>query len=101
MLKEPKVMIDLNKWFVGKLGGIDFDYVAGLESRGFLFGPQLAYAFGKGFIPIRKLGKLPGDKVLQTYDLEYGTDTIEIQADAIEEGSRVVIIDDLIGIVFY
>lgn len=63
---------------MNKVKGIEFDSIAGLESRGFLFGPQIAYALGKGFVPIRKKNKLPGDKVQHTYKLEYGEDTIEM-----------------------
>ena len=67
MLKKPDVMNALIDWFAMKLKDLPFDYVAGIESRGFLFGPLLAYKCGKGFIPIRKAGKLPGDKVRVTY----------------------------------
>lgn len=75
----------------------DIDYVVGLESRGFLFGTNLAQDLHAGFIPIRKPGKLPADTISATYALEYGEDTIEIHSDSIEEGSRVLIHDDLIA----
>ena len=71
--------------------------LAGIESRGFLVSAPLASRIGLGFTMVRKKGKLPGDTVAYKYDLEYGTDTIEIQADAIEEGQRVVILDDLLA----
>ncbi|MBF0542559.1 MAG: adenine phosphoribosyltransferase [Nitrospirae bacterium] len=76
---------------------IDFNLIVGIEARGFIIGGALAYALGKGFVPIRKKGKLPGDTVNVEYDLEYGTDTIEIHNDAINENSRVIVIDDLIA----
>ena len=69
----------------------------GLEARGFILGGAVAHQLSTGFVPIRKKGKLPGDTVDHEYDLEYGTDTIEIQADAVEKGQRVVILDDLLA----
>lgn len=82
---------------IGKLDGVDFDLVAGPESRGFVFGMPVAYALNKGFIMVRKKGKLPRETVSRTYDLEYGTATIEIHKDAIKPGQRVVVVDDLIA----
>ena len=73
------------------------DYIAGIESRGFIFGAALANRLGVGFIPIRKPNKLPAETVKESYSLEYGTDTIEMHADAIKQGDRVVIIDDLLA----
>jgi len=73
------------------------DYVAGIEARGFIFGGQLATELGAGFIPIRKPNKLPAKTIQETYELEYGTDTIEIHADAFEQGANVLIIDDLLA----
>lgn len=73
------------------------DYVAGIESRGFIFGTPLAYNLGAGFIVVRKPGKLPADVEKVTYDLEYGTDTLEIHKDAIEPGKKVLIVDDLLA----
>ncbi len=73
------------------------DMLAGIESRGFLVAAPLASRLGLGFTMIRKKGKLPGDTVGHEYDLEYGTDTIEIQSDAVEKGQRVVILDDLLA----
>ena len=73
------------------------DVIAGLEARGFIFGMPIAYNLGVPFVPIRKKGKLPRATVEKTYDLEYGTATIEIHKDAIREGQRVVLIDDLIA----
>ncbi len=79
------------------LDGVEFDVVAGTESRGFIFGMPVAYALGKAFVPVRKAGKLPCETVSKTYDLEYGTATIEMHKDAIQPGQKVVLIDDLIA----
>ena len=79
------------------LENTEFDVIAGTESRGFLFGMPLAYNKRKGFVPIRKKGKLPRETVSQEYDLEYGTATIEMHKDAIFPGQRVVLVDDLLA----
>ena len=76
---------------------VDFDLVVGPESRGFIFGVPVAYLRGKGFIPVRKKGKLPRETVSQKYDLEYGQAEVEIHKDAIKPGQKVVIVDDLIA----
>ena len=73
------------------------DVLAGIESRGFLLAAPLALALGTGFVMMRKQGKLPGTTVRHTYSLEYGTDTIEIQQDAVHKGARVVLVDDLLA----
>lgn len=75
----------------------EFDTVAGLESRGFLFGAPLAYALGKGFVMIRKKGKLPRETISASYELEYGSAEIEIHKDAVKKGERVLVVDDLIA----
>jgi len=75
----------------------DIDLVAGIESRGFIFGAPLAYELAAGFVPIRKPGKLPADKISASYTLEYGTNTLEMHTDAIEPGQRVLLVDDLIA----
>ena len=82
---------------IKKLDGLDFDVIAGAESRGFVFGMPIAYALHKPFVMVRKAGKLPCETVSKTYDLEYGTATIEIHKDAIKPGQKVVLIDDLIA----
>lgn len=74
-----------------------FDFVVGIESRGFIFGSVLASALGKGFIPVRKPGKLPSRVEFVNYELEYGTDTLEVHADAIVNGSGYLILDDLLA----
>lgn len=73
------------------------DVVIGVEARGFIFAPALAYALHAGFVPVRKPKKLPSVCVSQTYDLEYGSDTLEMHADAVVHGSRVLIVDDLLA----
>jgi len=73
------------------------DKVVGIESRGFLFGPQLAYQLGVGFVPVRKPGKLPAATISQSYALEYGSDQLEIHRDAVEPGERILIIDDVVA----
>lgn len=73
------------------------DVLVGIESRGFLLAAPLALELGKGFAMVRKRGKLPGDTVEYSYDLEYGSDTIELQADAVKPGQRVVVLDDLLA----
>ena len=78
-----------------KSAGVDL--VIGIEARGFIFAPALAYALGAGFVPIRKPKKLPWERVSVSYDLEYGTDSLEIHKDAIEPGQRVLIVDDLLA----
>ena len=79
------------------LDGLDVDVIVGTESRGFIFGMPIAYNLHKPFVPIRKKGKLPCETVSKSYDLEYGSATIEIHKDAIKPGQKVVIVDDLIA----
>ena len=79
------------------LKGIEFDIIAGPESRGFVFGTPLAYAMGKPFVPVRKPGKLPYKTRRAEYELEYGASSLEIHEDAVSPGSRVVIVDDLLA----
>lgn len=79
------------------LEGVEFDVIAGTESRGFIFGVPVAYNMHKPFIPVRKKGKLPRETVSKKYDLEYGTAEIEIHKDAIKPGQKIVLIDDLIA----
>ena len=79
------------------LGHLDFDVIAGAESRGFMLGMPLAYLLHKPFVPIRKKGKLPRETISETYDLEYGQATIEIHKDSIKPNQKVVLIDDLIA----
>ena len=82
---------------VHRYSGMKIDKVAGIESRGFIIGAALAYQLGTGFVPIRKKGKLPGKTMGRDYDLEYGTDRIEIHVDAITRDEKVLLVDDLIA----
>ncbi|MCM1283817.1 MAG: adenine phosphoribosyltransferase [Muribaculaceae bacterium] len=82
---------------VKRLQNVEFDVIAGAESRGFLFGMPVAYLMNKPFVPIRKAGKLPCETVAKSYELEYGMGTIEIHKDAITPGMKVVLFDDLIA----
>ncbi len=75
----------------------EFDVIVGSESRGFIFGAPLAYIMGKGFVPVRKKGKLPYKTIQAEYALEYGTDVLEMHQDAIKQGQRVLIVDDLLA----
>jgi adenine phosphoribosyltransferase len=81
----------------GHYAGAKVDVVLGVEARGFIFAPALAYALGAGFVPVRKPKKLPSEVVSVTYDLEYGTDTLEMHRDAIKQGDSVLIVDDLLA----
>ncbi len=97
VLKDPEAMVASIDEICSKLEGVDFDLVLGPESRGFIFGMPVAYKMKKGFVPVRKAGKLPAEVVAKEYDLEYGTATIEIHKDAIQKGTKVVVIDDLLA----
>lgn len=82
---------------VDRYQGRRIDKVVGIEARGFIFGSPVAHRLGVGFVPVRKQGKLPGHTIEHHYDLEYGTDVVEIHADAIGDGERILLIDDLIA----
>ncbi len=97
LLKDPKAMVYAIDELKQTLEALEFDYVLGPESRGFIFGMPVAYEMQKGFIPIRKKGKLPHEVVSQEYELEYGTATIEMHKDALKKGDKVVIVDDLLA----
>ncbi|MBK9160636.1 MAG: adenine phosphoribosyltransferase [Nitrosomonadales bacterium] len=97
LLKDPigfKVTIDE---LVRRYKDQKIDKIAGIESRGFILGAPLAFALGKGFVPIRKKGKLPAETIGHDYELEYGTDRIEIHTDAVSKGERILLVDDLIA----
>lgn len=97
ILKDQALCSDILEAFVIKLKDIKFDAIAGIESRGFLFGLMLANRLNKPFIPIRKAGKLPFKTIQQHYNLEYGSATIEIHEDAFLPGSKILIHDDLLA----
>ncbi len=82
---------------INNLKDKNIDYIAGPEARGFLFGAAVAYGLGVGFIPVRKPGKLPSETITDEYSLEYGSNVLEIHKDAIEKGSKVAIVDDLLA----
>jgi adenine phosphoribosyltransferase len=97
LLKDKKGFHDLIGELCDHYKGKQIDLVAGIEARGFIFGPALAYALGAGFIPVRKPRKLPSKTAAVTYDLEYGTDSLEIHVDAVAPGQSVLICDDLLA----
>lgn len=97
LLKDGEALKFTIDRFVEELKDKEFDLIAGPESRGFIMGTPLAYATQKGFVPVRKPGKLPAETVSFEYDLEYGKDTLEIHKDAIKKGQKVVIADDLLA----
>ena len=97
VLHDPELFAQTIKIFAEKYRGTPITRIAGIDARGFIFGAALAYELGLGFIPIRKKGKLPHDAYEVSYDLEYGTSTIEMHTDAVEEGDRVLIVDDLLA----
>jgi len=99
LIKDPvgfRLVIDsLTQRYIK--GEIDFNVIVGIESRGFIIGGALAYTLGRGFVPIRKKGKLPAETIKHEYELEYGTDIIEIHKDAIKKGDKVLLVDDLLA----
>jgi adenine phosphoribosyltransferase len=99
LIKDPvgfRLVIDnITQRYISK--DIFFDTIVGIEARGFIIGGALSYTLGKGFVPIRKAGKLPGAVEGQEYALEYGTDTIEMHKDSLEKGEKVLVIDDLLA----
>ncbi len=97
LLQQPELVKLAVAEFVKKLEGVEIDVIAGIESRGFLFGFLLAQAMNKPFVPIRKQGKLPFHTISESYKLEYGQATIEMHEDAIQEGTKVLMHDDLLA----
>ena len=96
-LKDKVALKQMVDYLAEQFKAEKIDYIVGLESRGFIFGMPLAYLFDAGFIPIRKPNKLPGETLSESYQLEYGTDTFEIHADALTKGDRVLIVGDLLA----
>ena len=97
LLKDREAFADVIDRMANAVDGDKIDLVVGMESRGFIFAAPLAYKLGAGFVPVRKLGKLPADTIEVEYDLEYGTATLEVHRDAITQGQRVLIVDDLLA----
>ena len=97
LLADPQAFNDVMDRFVKRYQDEQIDLVVGIESRGFILGAPLALRLGKGFVPVRKEGKLPGPTYGVDYDLEYGTDRVEVHKDAIPPGSKVLMVDDLLA----
>ena len=97
LLKDATALRQVLTWMAEPLYDENIDIVAGVESRGFILGAALAVSLGAGFVPIRKPGKLPAETIARAYDLEYGSNTLELHVDAIRPGQRVVLLDDLLA----
>jgi len=97
LLAEPETFKRAIDLLAERYSDKGIDKVIGVESRGFIFGPAVAYLIGAGFVPVRKPGKLPAETISIEYELEYGTDTLEMHRDALKPGEKVIIIDDLIA----
>jgi len=97
LLKDPLALRMATDRFVWMFAGKRIDKVLAIESRGFMFGPAVAYDLNAGFVPVRKPGKLPAPTISETYDLEYGKDRLEMHRDAVEAGEQVLIVDDVVA----
>jgi adenine phosphoribosyltransferase len=97
LLRDPDAFRQSIDGLVDRVRDFDVDVVVGMESRGFIFAAPIAYRLGVGFVPVRKLGKLPAQTVSVKYDLEYGDATLELHVDAIQPGQRVLVVDDLLA----
>lgn len=97
LLKDPQAFKEAVDAMLKPFDSINIDKVVGIESRGFIFGTAMAYKIGAGFVPIRKPGKLPAKTISEEYQLEYGTDKVEIHVDAVEKGETVILVDDLLA----
>ncbi len=96
-LKDAETMKVMVDYLCDQFSDCKIDYIAGIESRGFIFGMPMAYKLNCGFVPIRKPNKLPAETIKESYDLEYGSDTIEMHADSFEKGANVLVVDDLLA----
>ena len=97
LLKDAQALRQVLTWMAEPLYDEGIDLVAGIEARGFILAAGLAVSLGAGFVPIRKPGKLPAERLARSYDLEYGSNTLEVHRDAIQPGQRVVLLDDLLA----
>lgn len=97
LLADPAALNDIIEQLVARYQGRGIQKIVGIESRGFIFGAPLACRLGAGFIPARKLGKLPAEVIQEAYDLEYGVNTLTMHTDAIKPGEKVLVIDDVIA----
>ena len=96
-LKDAETLMVMIDYLCEQFKDVKIDYIAGIESRGFIFGMPMAYKLNAGFVPIRKPNKLPAETYAQEYELEYGTDKIEVHKDAFPQGANVLIVDDLLA----
>ena len=97
LLSDKKVFRQLIDAFVHHYMDIEFDSVVGVDARGFILGAPIAYELNKGFIPVRKKGKLPWKTIEQNYELEYGSDCVQIHTDMVEPGEKILMVDDLLA----
>lgn len=97
LIKEPQAFREVIDRLADHYAGQEIDLVVAVEARGYIFGAPIAYKLGAGFVPVRKEGKLPAETVREEYELEYGTDSVEMHRDAIRPGQKVLIVDDLIA----
>ena len=97
LLKDGKAFAKAVDALSKRYEGRQIDAVVAIEARGYIFGPAMAYRLGVGFVPMRKPGKLPAKAIQETYELEYGTDTIEMHEDAVEAGQNILVVDDLLA----
>jgi adenine phosphoribosyltransferase len=97
LIKEPRAFREVIDRLADHYAGQQIDLVVAVEARGYIFGAPIAYKLGAGFVPVRKEGKLPAETVREEYELEYGTDSVEMHRDAIQPGQKVLIVDDLIA----
>ena len=97
LLVDPHALVQMVDQMADRFSDIDFDVIVGPEARGFIIGMPLAYKLNKGFVPVRKPGKLPYKTLRYEYELEYGSDVLEIHEDAIKPGQKVLIVDDLLA----
>lgn len=97
VLQDPRLFHEAISQMAAAVNDLDFDIIVGAESRGFIMGAPLAYALNKGFVPVRKKGKLPAATISADYALEYGTNTLEIHQDSLKPGMKALIVDDLLA----
>ena len=97
LIKDAEGFRELTDAFVARYKDTPIDYVAGIEARGFIIGGAIAHRLGKGFVPVRKPGKLPSEYISYEYELEYGKNTLEMHIDSIKKGDKVLIVDDLLA----
>lgn len=97
LTKDGEAFQEAINMIIDEVKDLEFDYIAGVEARGFILAAPMAMKLGKGFIPVRKPGKLPGEILRKEYSLEYGTNAVELSADAVKKGDKVLLVDDLLA----